>query len=129
MLKHIRFDDNETRIQRWQLNKMAVMHYLFQDFKNNLQSHYSLSAYASIDDKWRAVRGKCAFSLYMLQKPNRYSIQIHALSNAKMVYTTKIEVYVDKQPFSVDNSNIALVSRLSQPILGHRKYITMDTHH
>lgn len=129
LLRHIRFDDKRTRLERQTYDKLAAIRDVFDSFNSNLPKHFSLSAYTTVDEKLEAFRGRCSFRVYMPNKPNKYGIKIYALTDAKFPYTANLEVYVGQQrpgPYKVDTSNLSLVPRLCNPISGSHRNVTMD---
>ncbi|KAJ8930281.1 hypothetical protein NQ314_016926 [Rhamnusium bicolor] len=88
LLRNIRFDDKSTRLQRLETDKMTAIRELFEAFVVNCQKHYKLSAYATVDEKLEALRGRCGFRQYIPSKPNKYGVKIFALVDAKMFYIT-----------------------------------------
>ncbi|XP_060809155.1 piggyBac transposable element-derived protein 4-like [Amyelois transitella] len=129
LMRCLRFDEKDTRAERAAVDKLAPIRDLFEEVVAAYKKYFSLSHYVTIDEKLEAFRGRCGFRQYIPSKPNKYGIKIYALTDAKMFYTTKMEVYVGKQPdgaYKVDNSAMALVSRLSEGIYGTGRNITCD---
>lgn len=76
-----------------------------------------------------SFRGRCGFKQYIKNRPAKYGIKIIAMTCAKTFYTMNMKVYVGKEPEGpnkVENSGLALVSRLMQAISGTRRNITTD---
>ncbi|XP_072394910.1 uncharacterized protein [Diabrotica undecimpunctata] len=74
ILRYIWFDDESTRIQRQEFDKLAAIREIVEAFNSNLPKYYNLSAYTTIDEKLKAFRGKCSFRIYIPNKPNHYGI-------------------------------------------------------
>ncbi|KAJ8948866.1 hypothetical protein NQ318_013520 [Aromia moschata] len=129
LLRFIRFDDIETRQERVALDKLAPIRTLFDHFNENLKNSYSHSDYVTVDEKLEAFRGRCGFRQYIPNKPNRYGIKIFAVSDAKMFYTSQMEVYVGQQPngpYKIDTNAKAVVQRLCQHIFKTNRNVTTD---
>jgi hypothetical protein len=129
LLRHLRFDDMNTRTERASQDNMAAMRNMFEEFVTNCQKHYQIGEYCTIDEMLESFRGRCKFRVYMANKPAKYGIKIYALVDAKSFYTSNLEVYTGKQPpgqFNIESSANALVKRLSQNILNTGRNITMD---
>lgn len=129
LLKCIRFDDKITRTERKNIDKLAPIRELFDNFVNKCKNGYSLSEYVTIDEKLEGFRGRCSFRQYIPSKPNRYGIKIFALCDAKMYYTSNLEVYVGTQPegpYNVSNSPSDIVVRLCEIIKGSGRNLTID---
>lgn len=129
LIRFLRFDDIQTREERRKTDKLAPIRAVFDKFVNNCKQNYNMSYYVTVDEKLEAFRGRCPFRQYMPLKPNKYGIKIFALCDAKMFYTYNLEVYVGTQPegpFSRDNTGMAIVQRLCEPIYGSRRNVTTD---
>lgn len=129
LLKYIRFDDKDTRAERLKTDKLSPIRELFEIFNENCKKSYCPSEYLTIDEKLEAFRGRCSFKQYIPSKPSKYGIKIFAMVDAKMFYTKAMEVYVGQQPegpYCVSNSSEAIVKRLSSPIHGTGRNITID---
>lgn len=129
LLRCLRFDDKETRTQRALVDKLAPIRDLFEDIVSSFKKYFSPSEFVTIDEKLEAFRGRCSFRQYIPSKPNKYGIKIYALTDAKMFYTSNLEVYVGQQhegPYKVDNGSQALVKRLCSVIDKSGRNITCD---
>lgn len=130
LLRTLRFDDGTTRVQRKELDKICHIREIFEKFVQNCKDSYTLSAFVTIDEKLEAFRGRCSFRQYIPNKPNPYGIKIQALCDAKMFYTFNMEIYPGKQPdagpYAQDNSGLAVVQRLCEPIFNTGRNVTTD---
>ncbi|XP_022913435.1 piggyBac transposable element-derived protein 4-like [Onthophagus taurus] len=129
LMRNVRFDNKETREQRKEIDKLAPIRQIFDNFVVNCQSAYSPFHCVTIDEKLEGFRGRCSFKQYIPSKPNKYGIKIFALVDAKCYFTTNLEVYVGKQPdgpYAVDNSASAVVQRLCEPINESGRNVTTD---
>lgn len=129
LLRHLRFDDHQTRIERQTIDKLAPIREIFQKVVANYKDKFSPSEMLTVDEMLVGFRGKCSFRQYIPSKPAKYGVKIFALADAKMFYTLNMEVYVGKQPqnspFQVSNSQ-DVVCRMVEPISGTRRNITTD---
>jgi hypothetical protein len=64
LLRHIRFDDKDTRQDRVKIDKLAPIRDLFNIFVSHCKQHYTISSCATIDEKLEAFRGRCGFRQY-----------------------------------------------------------------
>lgn len=129
LIKVIRFDDATTRLQRKAQDKVAPIRDLFDTLVEKCKANFAVSEYLTIDEMLEAFRGRCGFRQYIKNKPARYGLKIFAMTCAKTFYTMNMEVYAGAQPrgsFSVDNSGLAVVTRLVQPVSGTGRNITTD---
>lgn len=125
----IRFDEKNTRPDRLKIDKLSAIRQIFDSFVANCESGYHMSEMVTIDEMLPGFRGKCSFRMYIPSKPNKYGIKIFALSDAKMFYTSKLEVYVGQQPegpYKVSNSPSDVVYRLVDNIKNSGRNLTID---
>ncbi|KAL4144046.1 hypothetical protein QTP88_006280 [Uroleucon formosanum] len=129
LLRSIRFDDYRSREERKKIDKMTHIRKVFDDFVQNCKMNYTISEYATLDEKLQSFRGRCPFRQYMPNKAAKYVIKIFALVDSISYYTSNLEVYTGVQPdgpFRVDNSAISVTKRLVLPILKTGRNVTMD---
>lgn len=129
LLRALRFDNVNTRIERRKLDKLAPIREVFDSFVQQCISHYEVGPYTTIDEMLEAFRGKCNFRQYIPSKPAKYGIKIYSLVDAEKWYTSNMEIYLGKQPegpFYKDNSSAAVVKRLVGPIIGTWRNVTCD---
>lgn len=129
LIRCIRFDDLDTRIQRKVTDKFAPFREVFDLFINNCKQNYSIGEFGTIDETLVAFRGRCPFKMYIPSKPAKYGIKVFSLVDAKMSYTYNLEVYAGKQPpgsFDISNKPEDVVKRLCEPVFGTNRNITLD---
>lgn len=88
LLRHLRFDDMNTRTERATHDNMAAMRNIFEKFNSYCQEHYQIGEYCAIDEMLESFRGRCKFRVYMANKPAKYDI--YALVDAKSFYTSNL---------------------------------------
>lgn len=131
LLEALRFDDIDTRIQRKDQDNLAPIREVFDEFVSRCTEYYEPSEFLTIDEMLPAFRGRCKFRQYIANKPSKYGIKIYALVDAKVFYTSVLEIYPGKQPngpFRHDNKAESVVLRLSSPFLNSGRNITMDNY-
>ena len=128
LLRCMQFDHRDTRITKKAGNRLAPIREIFTLFVNNCQKNYSLGEFTTIDEMLVGFRGTCGFRQYIPSKPNKYSIKIYALVDAKTYYLHHLEMYARKQPdgpYSLSNKPADVVRRLTAPISGSGRNITV----
>ncbi|KAB0805147.1 hypothetical protein PPYR_02117, partial [Photinus pyralis] len=129
LIRCLRFDSKETRAMRRETDKLAPIRNVFDRFVANCQNGFHHSEFVTVDEMLAGFRGKCSFRQYIPSKPNKYGLKILALCDAKLFYTSKMEIYVGTQPdgaYKVSNSPFDVVLRLCKHIFGSGRNITMD---
>ncbi|KAJ8941293.1 hypothetical protein NQ318_000593 [Aromia moschata] len=128
LVRVLRFDDKDTRLERMKTNKLAPIRTVFESFVANCQTGYYLSAFITVDEILAGFRGRCSFRQYIPSKPNKYGLKILVLCDAKMFYTSKLEVYIGSQPdgpFKISNSPKDVVLRLCEHVFASCRNVTM----
>lgn len=129
LIRCLRFDSKATRATRRETDKLAPIRNIFDRFVANCQNGFHHSEFVTMDEMLAGFRGKCGFRQYIPSKPNKYGLKILALCDAKVFYTSKMEIYVGTQPegpYRVSNSPSDVVLRLCERIFGSGRNITMD---
>lgn len=129
LIRCLRFDDKNTRETRRKVDKLAAIREVFTVFIENCQKHYHIGQNATVDEMLPSFRGRCSFRQYIPSKPNKYGIKIFCLSDAKLYYTSNMEIYCGRQPegpYFLPNTPDSIVMRLCTPIFGSGRNITAD---
>lgn len=129
LLRMLRFDDKRSRQERREKDLLCPVREIFERFVSNCRQHYCVGEYVTLDEMLWAFRGKCPFRIYMPNKPAKYGIKVYALVDARMNYTTNLEIYSGKQPsneFLLSNKPDDVVERLCKPLSKSKRNITMD---
>ncbi|XP_043263439.1 piggyBac transposable element-derived protein 4-like [Colletes gigas] len=98
IIRCLRFDDKNTRIERRKVDKLVGIRDFFQAFVNNCKLLFNLSEYTTIDEMLHPFKDRCSFIQYIPSKPAKYRLKIFALCDAKSFYTSILEIYCGKQP-------------------------------
>ena len=86
ILKHIRFDDLETRKERKNDDKFAPFRAMWEMFIQNCKRNYNPSENVCIDEQLVPFRGRCCFRQYLPSKPDKYGLKIFLLVDCKTGY-------------------------------------------
>lgn len=97
LLRMLRFDDKNTRVQRLEVDKLAPFREVFDFVVKKCQANFSAGEYITIDEMLWAFRGRCRFRQYMRNKPAKYGLKVFSLVDSKTFYVINMEVYLGKQ--------------------------------
>lgn len=96
LLSAVRFDDIDTREERKETDKVALISEIFNKFIENCQKYYSYLEYLTVDEMLCPFRGRCLFRVYMKSKSARYGITVLCLCDAKTYYLYNAFIYTGK---------------------------------
>lgn len=133
LLRTIRFDDvtDPQRMKRKSEDKLYCIRDMFQNFTSKCKSNYKHGASVTVDEMLPNFRGKCSFHVYMPSKPGKYGIKVWPCSDSNSYYTSNMEIFVRNQPqgpFSLDNSTVSTVQRMTSHIEGTGRNVTLDNY-
>lgn len=130
LINNLRFDSLLSRNDRSARDRLAPIREIFEYFVQNCQNIYNSTENLTLDEELIAFRGRCGFRQYIPSKPAKYGIKMYALVDSKTFYTLNLEIYCGKQPenspYEVSNKPFDVVKRLTSPVSGSSKNITMD---
>ena len=122
LLKHICFDDERTRDERWNEDRFAAIRELFESFNNECMSCLVPGDYLSLDETLYPMRTQISFKQFNPSKPAKYGLLYKSINAARYPYTFIATPYCGKPvsgvgPYYVQGTeNIVkyLVERLSK---------------
>ena len=87
----LRFDDPSTRLARG--TPLAPIFDIYEQFVGNCSKLYSPSDIVTIDEMLIGFRGRCHFRMYIPTIPNKYSIKMQCLADARTFYLCDAFLY------------------------------------
>jgi hypothetical protein len=76
ILKHLRFDDVTTRVERRKTDKFAPMRNVFEMVASTFPSNFKAYQCTTVDEMLSLYRGRCPFKVFMKDKTGKYGILI-----------------------------------------------------
>ena len=132
LLRILRFDDKSSRDERLKSDNFAAIREVFDIFNDRCRDNCALSSRVTIDETLRKFRGNCKFRLYMPQKPGKYGLLFHVLTNATHRYVSRMLPYTGKTAAGQNTSSQSpqtIVKQLCQHLTGSGRTITMDRYY
>jgi len=127
LIKHLRFDNKDTREVRKQTDKAAAISDVWNSFAQNCSDSYIPGECCTIDEHMVGFRGRCPFRMYLPSKPDKYGIKIFAVVCSHCSYLFNASIYVGKEGNTVTRDLAAkVVLSLSEPINNSGRNLTMD---
>ena len=96
LLAHIRFDDSQTRRDRFIHDRFAAARDLFEDFNNRCSSVLQPDEYIAIDETLYGCRNQISFKQYNSSKPQKYGLLFKSINSVKYPFTFRAVVYSGK---------------------------------
>lgn len=130
----LRFDDCNTRAERRENDKAAPISEIFNKFISNSQRIYCVSSETTVDEMLIPFRGRCAFKVYMPNKPKKYGVKVMCLADAKTSYLLNAYIYSgkDSDGATLTDSEKKLsvptqaLLHVCKPIEGSNRNVTAD---
>lgn len=99
------------------IDKLAAVRDVFEQFVPRCIESYTPGEYVTIDEILVELKGKCKFSQYIGNKPDKYGIQFYGLVDSQTFYSKKwMFIVVNNQKSQIDNDTSSVVKRLLGPI-------------
>lgn len=122
----LRFDDKDTRDKD---DGFAPIRSLWSIFIENCKNNYAPSSRCTVDEQLLSFRGRCAFRVYMKDKPDKYGLKIISLNDAETSYMIYAVPYLGKNTEIVqrDEAIPEYYFRLvTEPIYNSNRSVTCD---
>ncbi|XP_068204475.1 piggyBac transposable element-derived protein 4-like isoform X1 [Palaemon carinicauda] len=82
----LRFDSLATREERVKTDKFAAIRSLWDQVIANCIANYEPSGHLTVDEQLLAFRGRCAFRVYIANKPAKYGIKLVMACDTETYY-------------------------------------------
>lgn len=96
IMKFIRFDKENERSQRLQINKYAMISTIWDRFIENSQNCYKPGAYITVDEHLFPSKTRCRFTQYMPNKPDKFEIKFWLACDVNSKYIINGFPYLGK---------------------------------
>lgn len=87
LIANVRFDDEETRRDRWSSDRFAAFRELFEMFNAQCGKAISSEDYLSLDETLYPMRNQVSFKQFNPSKPAKYGLLFKSINAARYPYT------------------------------------------
>ncbi|XP_066516461.1 piggyBac transposable element-derived protein 4-like [Hoplias malabaricus] len=126
IMRHMRFDDKNTRATRLMTDKFAMISEIFNKFVQNCIASYTPGQNITVDEQLFPTKTRCRFTQYMPNKPDKFGIKFWVAADSVTNYMLNTFPYLGKdekkQAGQLLTENI--VMRLMEPFLGKGRNVT-----
>ena len=134
IVKHLSFDDIETREERWKSDRFTAMRDIFEACNKSFGSALVPENFIALDETLYPTRNQISFKQYNPDKPAKYGLLFKSLNSARYPYTYQTHVYCGKPTGTPDEYYVQgtvnyikyLVSNLAKYHRLDGRNITMD---
>ena len=96
IFRHMSFDNEETRTERWSKDRFAAFREFFENFNMNYMTCLSPGDYLSLDETLYPMRTQIGFRQFNPSKPAKYGILFKSINAARMPYNFNAAPYIGK---------------------------------
>ena len=93
---NIRFDNADSRPNRFQRDRFAAFRDIFESFNDNCSSVLQPNEYLSLDETLYSCRNQISFKQYNPSKPHKYGILFKSINAVEYPFTFRTSVYSGK---------------------------------
>ena len=134
LLKLIRFDDRGTRDARRFHDNFAPVREVFDVFNSQLRKYLKPSECLTIDEMLVKFRGNARFRVHMKDKPGKYGLLFHVVTDSYYRYALNIIPYTGRPQSQQDapqqsGQTKQVVKDLSEPWRGSGRNVSCDRLH
>ncbi|CAJ1079156.1 uncharacterized protein LOC109196619 [Xyrichtys novacula] len=128
IMRHLRFDDRDTRSERTKTDKFAAISAVWSSFVTNCITSYNPGRHITIDQQLFPPKTRCCFLQYIATKPDKFGIKFWVACDLKSKYICNVLPYLGKDPSRPSGERLSenVVMRLMEPFLDKGRNVTTD---
>lgn len=124
IMRHLRFDDKDTRSERVETDRFAAISDIWKSFVANCIKSYNPGRYITIDEQLFPTKTHCCFLEYSATKPGKFGIKFWVACDLKSKYVCNIIPCLGKDPNRPTGETV--VMKLMEPFLEKGRTVTTD---
>ncbi|XP_046706113.1 uncharacterized protein LOC124386364 [Silurus meridionalis] len=98
IMKHLRFDDKDTRAERVKTDKFAAISDIWTRFNKNCAESFTPGEHMTIDERLFPTKVHCPFTQYNATKPDKFGIKFWMATDLETKYVCNTSPYLGKDP-------------------------------
>lgn len=106
IMRFIRFDIKETRLERLETDKFALMSYVCNSFIENCTKCYNPGENVTVDEQLFPTKTRCPFTQFMKDKPDKFGVKFYLVVDVDSKYILNGFPYTGK-----DDNEISLMAK------------------
>uniref|UniRef100_A0A3B3DUE4 PiggyBac transposable element-derived protein domain-containing protein n=1 Tax=Oryzias melastigma TaxID=30732 RepID=A0A3B3DUE4_ORYME len=128
LMRYLRFDIKDTRLERLQADKFAAISDIWGCFVQNCVQSYDPGNHITVDEQLFPTKVRCPFLQYIASKPDKFGIKFWIAADLNTKYMCNAIPYLGKDPNRDIGERLAdnVVTRLMEPFLDRGRTVTMD---
>ncbi|XP_029949691.1 piggyBac transposable element-derived protein 4-like [Salarias fasciatus] len=129
IMRHLRFDDKETRAERVETDKFAAISNVWSSFVANCISSYNPGRHIAIDEQLFPTKTRCCFLQNSATKPDKFGMKFWVACDMQTKYVCNMIPCLGKDPSRATGVRVGedAAMKLMQPFLDKgRTVITKD---
>ncbi|XP_026215427.1 activating transcription factor 7-interacting protein 1 isoform X2 [Anabas testudineus] len=129
IMRHLRFDDKSTRVERVKKDKFAAISELWGSFARNCIASYTPGRHITVDEQLLPTKTRCSFLQYVATKPDKFGIKFWVASDLQSKYVCNVIPYLGKDPSppTEERQTDNVVMMLMEPFLDKGRNVTTDS--
>uniref|UniRef100_A0AAR2K205 PiggyBac transposable element-derived protein domain-containing protein n=1 Tax=Pygocentrus nattereri TaxID=42514 RepID=A0AAR2K205_PYGNA len=128
IMRHLRFDDKDTRIERVANDRFAAVSDVWGSFVANCIASYNPGRHITIDEQLFPTKTRCCFLQYIATKPDKFGIKFWVACDLKSKYVCNIIPYLGKDSSRPMGEKLSeyVVMKLMEPFMDKGRTVTTD---
>ncbi|XP_024862460.1 uncharacterized protein LOC112450618 [Kryptolebias marmoratus] len=128
IMRHLRFDDKDTRGERVANDRFAAVSGIWKAFVGNCINLYNPGRHITIDEQLFPTKTRCCFLQYIATKPDKFGIKFWVACDLKSKYVCNIIPYLGKDPSRPTGGKLSenVVMKLMEPFMDKGRTVTTD---
>lgn len=128
IMRFIRFDIKETRLERLATDKFALMSYVWNTFIENCTKCYNPGENVTVDEQLFPTKTRCPFTQFMKDKPDKFGVWFYLVVDVDSKYILNGFPYTgkDEQRQRDTSHGEAVVLQLINPYFTGCYNVTCD---